>query len=242
MGNAVVMAAREVRQEILEMAASELGTSAVNLTIANGEVKIKENPGGKISIADLAGKATFGTGKIIAGRGAYLKVSIQKDEETGACDPFATASYATTVAEVEVDTETGHVDVIQLVGVYDVGKAINPMLCEGQIEGGSVMGLGMALMENLNPYYPETKFQPLSFADYMIPVSKDIGKITSIIIEKPSTTNVYGAKGIGEMTANSGAPAIVNAVYNAVGVRITDLPITSEKILRGLEAKEKGLQ
>ncbi|MBM4331672.1 MAG: xanthine dehydrogenase family protein molybdopterin-binding subunit [Deltaproteobacteria bacterium] len=237
MGNAVVMAARELRQEILELAASDLKTSPVNLTIENGEVKIKQSPDKKIALADLAGKATFGMGKILAGRGGYVKAPTAKDEETGACNPFATAAYATTVAEVEVDTETGQVEVLQLISVYDVGKAINPMLCEGQIDGGSVMGLGMALMENLNPYYPGIDFQPTSFADYMIPVSQDTGKITAKIIEKPSTTSLYGTKGIGEMTANSEAPAIVNAVYNAIGVRITDLPITPEKIIRGLEKK-----
>jgi CO/xanthine dehydrogenase Mo-binding subunit len=147
-------------------------------------------------------------------------------------------AYSATVTEVEVDTETGQVQVLKLVSAFDCGKAINPMLVEGQIEGGSAAGLGSALMEELHPYYPSLDHYPTGFFSYMFPTIKDVPPLESVIIEMPSQTGPYGAKGVGEMTANSQAPAIINAIHDAVGVWITDLPASTEKILRTLELLE----
>jgi CO/xanthine dehydrogenase Mo-binding subunit len=236
-GNAVVEAAREARSILFEVAASDLNTSPENLVASGGMISIRDDPGRCMSIPDVAGKANFAMRKLIVGRGHYMRNPSPPDPETGACDPVATLAWAAVLAEVEVDTETGQVEVLKLTCAYDVGKAINPLLCEGQIEGGAVMGVGAALMENLFPYYPSMDWQPQTFGDYVIPTSGDLPHLESVILECPSTDGPYGAKGIGEMTANAPGPAIANAIHDAVGVWIDDLPVTPEKVLRALEAK-----
>jgi CO/xanthine dehydrogenase Mo-binding subunit len=125
-----------------------------------------------------------------------------------------------------------------MVSAYDIGKAINPLLVEGQIEGGIVMGIGDALMEHLYPYYPSLEWQPETFGDYVIPTAVDVPELEQEILECPSTNGPYGAKGFGEMTANLPSPAIVNAIYDAVGVWIDDLPATPQRVLRALEEKK----
>ncbi len=234
-GNAVMLAAREARQALFEVAAEELGTPPEELAIEEGKVVVMDRPEQAIPIADLAARAYWAKGKIIAGRGSYSRPGVVIDPDTGAGDLCAGLTYATTLAEVEVDTETGVVDVLRLISAYDVGSAINPMMCEGQIEGGTAMGLGQAIMEDLHPYYPDIRHQPKSFGDYMIPTAKDISNIDAIVVEMPLKTGPYGAKGIGETTANSQPAAIVNAIHNAIGVWITDLPATPEKVLKALE-------
>ena len=156
--------------------------------------------------------------------------------ETGEMDPDSTEAHACTVAEVEVDTETGEVTVLSIKSAYEVGRQINPALVAGQIQGGSFMGMSHALYETTAPYYPAVDHAPRSFSDYVIPGVTELPEIESVILEYPSSNGPYGVKGVGEMTANSPIPAIVNAIYNACGVRITELPVTPEKVLRGLEA------
>jgi CO/xanthine dehydrogenase Mo-binding subunit len=237
-GNAVTRACAEARQIILDLASPELGVPAEELELRDGSVVVRAVPEQAIPIADVAGKGIWGMGKIIVGRGSYTSNTTKLNLDTGEGRPFDTYAYATTIADVEVDTETGEVTLLKLTSDYDVGKAVNPLLVEGQVEGGSMFGVGMALTEDLTPYYPNTNFQPVSFADYMIPTSKDVPELVTTIVEHPSTTGPYGVKGTGEFTSNSEAPAIINAIYNAVGVRICDLPARPDKILKGL--KEKG--
>jgi CO/xanthine dehydrogenase Mo-binding subunit len=109
-------------------------------------------------------------------------------------------------------------------------------MVEGQIIGGAVMGMSHTLMESVFPYYPALDHHTRSFAEYLIPTALDLPEIQSVVLEYPSSNGPYGVKGVGEMTANSPIPAIVNAIYDATGVWITDLPVTPEKVLRGLEA------
>jgi CO/xanthine dehydrogenase Mo-binding subunit len=153
-------------------------------------------------------------------------------------DPDSTEAHACTVAEVEVDTETGQVKVLSLKSIYEVGRQVNPALVEGQIRGGSFMGMAHALYETIQPYYPEVDHMPTSFSEYVIPGPLELPEIESRVLEYPSVNGPYGVKGVGEMTANSPIPAIINAIYDAVGVRITELPATPEKILRALEGLE----
>jgi CO/xanthine dehydrogenase Mo-binding subunit len=141
------------------------------------------------------------------------------------------------VAEVEVDTETGQVTVLSLKSAYEIGRAVNPAMVKGQIGGGSVMGMGHALYETTAPYYPAVDHSPKDFGEYVLPGPAEVPEIDSVVLEYPSSTGPYGVKGLGEMTANSPIPAIVNAIHNATGVRVTELPVTPEKILRGLQAK-----
>jgi len=149
-------------------------------------------------------------------------------------------AWGAVLAEVEVDTETGEVNLLRLICVYDAGKAINPSLVEGQIEGGAVMSQGQAMMELWQPCYPTLNWQPTTQRDYLIPTSADVPYIESVICECPSACGPYGAKGIGEITANVPTPAIASAINNAIGVSINEIPITPEKILRALESKDKS--
>jgi CO/xanthine dehydrogenase Mo-binding subunit len=234
-GNATVLAAREARQVLFEVAAAQMGVEVEKLEAKDDKIVVRGFPEQAIPIADVAGRATWDERRIIAGRGAFGWPVAQVDPDTGEGEPLHNMAYGATVAEVEVDTETGEVKVLKLVSAYDCGKAINPMLVEGQIDGGAAMGLGSALMEELHPYYPTLEHHPTGFFSYMVPTAKDLPELDAVIVEMGSKTGPYGAKGIGEMTANSQAPAIINAIHNAVGVWITDLPATSEKVLRALE-------
>jgi CO/xanthine dehydrogenase Mo-binding subunit len=234
-GNATLEAARETRQVLFEVAAAQLGVAPEQLEAKDDQIVVRGFPEQAIPIADVAGRATWDERRIIAGRGAFGWPVAQVDPDTGEGEPLHNMAYGATVAEVEVDTDTGEVKVLRLVSAYDCGKAINPMLVEGQIDGGAAMGLGSALMEELHPYYPTLDHHPTGFFSYMIPTAKDLPELEAVIVEMGSKTGPYGAKGIGEMTANSQAPAIINAIHDAIGVWITDLPATSEKVLRAIE-------
>ncbi len=239
-GNAVLQASREARDVLFEIAAGQLGVEPEQLTLQDNAVVVRDFPEQAIPIADVANHAAWGEQRIIAGRGAFGWPPAILDPETGAGEPLHNMAYGATVAEIEVDTETGVVKVLKLVSAYDCGKAINPLLVEGQIDGGAAGGLGSALMEELHPYYPTMDHYPKGFFSYMLPTAKDVPHLEAVIVEMSSSTGPYGAKGIGEMTANPQAPAIVNAIYDAIGVWIMDLPATPEKILRALEEKEKS--
>ncbi len=240
-GNAVMQAAQEARKVMMEVAADELEANPDDLeTDGKGNIRVKGSPDRSIYIVDLALAAHFKYGKTISGRGIFMKPKSDVDPDTGQMDPDSTEAHSCTVAEVEVDTETGEVKVLSLKSAYEVGRQVNPALVEGQIRGGSFMGMAHALYETTAPYYPETDHAPGSFSEYVIPGPAELPEIDCVVLEYPSSTGPYGVKGVGEMTANSPIPAIVNAIYNAVGVRITELPVTPEKVLRGIEEKQAG--
>ena len=239
-GNATILAAREARQVLFEVAAGQLGVKPEQLEAKDDKIVVRDFPEQAIPIADVAGQATWNERKIVAGRGSFGWPVAAVNPDTGEGEPLHTMAYGATVAEVEVDDETGWVKVLKLASAYDCGKAINPMLVEGQIDGGTAGGLGSALMEELHPYYPTLDHYPTGFFSYMIPTAKDLPELDAVVVEMGSRTGPYGAKGIGEMTANTQAPAIINAIHDAVGVWITNLPATPEKVLRALEAKSAG--
>jgi len=238
-GNAVIVAAEEARQIMLEVAADELEANPNDLeTDGSGLIKVKGQPDKSIHIIDLALAAHFKHGKTISGRGMWMKPKSEVDPETGAMDPDSTEAHACTVAEVEVDTETGEVTVLSLKSAYEVGRQVNPKLVEGQIVGGGFMGMAHALYETTDPYYPGVDHKPASWMDYTLPGPHEVPEFESRVLEYPSSNGPYGVKGVGEMTANSPIPAIANAVANAIGVRIYDLPITPERVLKALAQKE----
>ncbi|MFN2629661.1 MAG: molybdopterin cofactor-binding domain-containing protein, partial [Gaiellaceae bacterium] len=148
-------------------------------------------------------------------------------------------SYAACVADVEVDDETGEVVVLRMVQVYDVGRAINPMLVEGQIEGGAIMGLGLGLLENSYPNYPSVEHRGNEFGAYLGPALRDLPELDNVILENPSADGPFGAKAIGEMANNAQPPAIVNAIHDAVGVWVTEMPATPERVLAAIEDKRQ---
>ncbi len=155
------------------------------------------------------------------------------DPETGLCDPHVTYGFCTQVAEVEVDTETGVVDVLRVISAQDVGKAINPRLLWGQVAGAVHMGIGYALTEEF--VQKEGRVMTRNFSEYLIPTVLDMPKkLESITIEVPEKSGPFGAKGMGEMPTLPTAPAILNAIYDAVGVRLDRIPATPERVWRAL--------
>lgn len=234
-GKAVVQATENARKILIEVAGQMLEASPEDLAAEDGRIFVKGSPSKFKTIGDVAGAATYSMRKLVVGLGHYMREPSAPDSETGQVDPFCTLAWAAVLAEVEVDTETGEVKLLKLVTSYDVGKAINPMLSEGQIDGGAAMGIGAALTEQLHPRYPSMEFQPTNLGDYAIPTTMDVPDIEAVIHECPSTDGPFGAKGIGEMTANTPAPAIINAIHDAVGIWITELPASPEKMLRVLE-------
>ncbi len=240
-GNAVIEAAMEARQIMLEVAADELEANPADLeTDGSGLIKVKGQPDRAIHIIDLALAAHFKYARTISGRGMFMKPKSIVDPESGAMDPDSTEAHACVIAEVEVDTETGIVDVLSLKCAYEVGRAVNPKLVEGQVVGGAFMGMSHALYETTDPYYPSVEHKPMNWTEYNLPGPHEVPKIEAQILEYPSSTGPYGVKGVGEMTANAPIPAIANAVKDAIGVRIYELPITPERVLRALAEKESA--
>jgi CO/xanthine dehydrogenase Mo-binding subunit len=236
-GNAVIMAAREAREVMLEVAADELEVDAQDLeTDGTGFIKLKGSEEKKIHIVDLALAAHFKHGRTISGRGMFLKPKSEPVPETGEMDPDSAQAHACTVAEVEVDDETGIVEVLSMYNVYEVGRALNPGMAKQQIEGGAWMGMSHALFESTTPSYPAIEHGPRDFGEYLMPGPADIAPMDSVILERPAANGPYGAKGIGEMTANAPIPAIANAIFDACGVRLETMPFTPERVLRALDA------
>ena len=159
------------------------------------------------------------------------------DPETGEMDPVTCYAHACTVAEVEVDDETGEVAVLSIKAAYEVGRAMNPKLVEQQLVGGGWMGMSHALWETTEPYYPDRSHGPVDFNEYLMPGPGDICEQQFAILERPAPDGPYGGKGVGEMCSTPPIPAIANAIFDAVGVRIDEMPFTPEKILRALKAQ-----
>jgi len=151
-------------------------------------------------------------------------------------DPDSCQAHACTVAEVEVDDETGIVEILSMYNVYEVGRALNPAMATQQIEGGAWMGISHAMFETTEPYYPARDHGPTDFSEYLMPGPADNAAMQSVILERPADNGPFGAKGIGEMTANAPIPALANAIHDACGVRLEAMPFTPERILRGLDA------
>lgn len=236
-GNAVIQAAKEARSVMLEAAAEELEVNAADLeTDGKGNIFVRGAPSRSISTGEACGAAQFKQGKTVSGRGIFLIPMSDVDPETGEMTPVSCYAHAALVVDIEVDDETGEVDVKQMNSAYEVGRALNPRMVEQQLVGGAWMGMSHALWETTEPYYPERTHGPTDFNQYLMPGPGDIAPHNIAILERPAPDGPYGGKGPGEMCANPVLPAVANAVFNAVGVRIDELPITPEKVLRGIKA------
>jgi len=179
-------------------------------------------------LASLAGTENA-LGYVLMAEETYDPPTSPLDED-GQGDPYAAYGWGAHLAEIEVDTELGTIRVRDLVCAHDVGRAINPTLLEGQIEGGSTQGIGLALMEEFIPGRTE------NLHDYLIPTVGDVPRVYSILVEDPDAHGPYGAKGIGEQVLIPTAPAILNALRDATGAVVRDLPATPDKVLRALRA------
>jgi CO/xanthine dehydrogenase Mo-binding subunit len=232
-GNAMLKAARALKKTLQSVAEEILGEK--DLVFQGGEIYSRANPEKRIPFGKAAKEAHL-KGLQVVVTAWHDITTADVDPETGQGDAYATYAYATQLAEVEVDTETGKVEVLRVIAAHDVGKAINPCNVEGQIEGGVVQGMGFALVEQVvqEGGYLKTR----SLGEYTIPTSMDVPQIDCHIVEVPVSSGPYGAKGVGEPALIPTAPAIFNAIYNAVGVQVKETPASMENI-RHLLQQEK---
>jgi len=229
-GNAIKKAAEALREEIIKIAVEMLAVNSdTGLVVKDGSVYIKTFPSKKVTFKEIAEKIGE---ELLRREATFIAHSTQMDDETGQGSPYWPYTFGACGVEVEVDTETGRVEIIKATVAQDVGKAINPTLIEGQIDGGFAMGYGYAIMEDLK--LVDGKIKNNRFTNYLIPTALDMPEVESIIVEDPESTAPFGAKGIGEPVLVYVAPAILNAIYNAVGVRMTELPVTPERLLKAL--------
>lgn len=231
MGLAVQKAAEDAKRQLLEMASKILGVKEEQLEVRDGRIYRKGSTEGEITFGEIIQDQLIG-GEVI-GVGTFMG---EKDSRVplGSSTPFWEASFA--AAEVEVNRETGEIKLLRYVTAPDVGKMINPLLCRGQSEGSVIFGIGQALHEEM--IYENGQLINSNLVDYTIPKFSDCPEqLETIFIENEDGIGPYGAKGMGEGDLIPVAAAIANAVHDAVGVRIQDLPITSEKILKALKEK-----
>jgi CO/xanthine dehydrogenase Mo-binding subunit len=224
-GNAILNAIKSLKQQILKETSGVLREDEKELFIEDGQVKHVSKGDISIPVREVAKRC----GRVLRGEGSFDPETTKLDPKTGQGSPYATYAFATHLAEVEVDTETGRVKVKRVVASHDVGKAINPRNVIGQIMGGVTMGMGMALMEE---YIPG---KTVSFVNYLIPTSKDIPEMIPMIVEDQEPTGPFGAKGIGEPALIPTTPAILNAIADAIGERIYHLPANLERVLEAVQ-------
>jgi len=235
-GNAALGAAKKIKKKLLEFGSKILDTAPETLVLKNRLMFVPDDPEKSIAIDKLLRKAHFSpNGTMFAADHFYDPANENLGKEFKG-NMSMTYTFGVHGVKVKVDEETGKVEVLEYVAAHDVGQAINPLLLEGQVYGGVVMGLGYALTEevvhkngeNMNP----------NFRDYKLFTAKDAVKIKAPILETADKDGPFGAKGIGEPGCVPTAPAVANAIYDAVGVRIKDLPITPEKVLAALKEKK----
>ena len=228
-GNAIRAAATKLKATMAPVAATLLGRERHDdLVFRNRTIFAPDAPERSVPIAKVARAIHFKQGgDVLAAHGFYdPPTELPDDSHRG--NMSATYAFGTQAAEVEVDLETGQVRVLRLVAAHDVGRAINPMNVEGQIEGGAAMGLGYALMEELQVH--DGKITNANFMDYRLPTALDMPRVEVVLIEEPDPAGPYGAKGVGEAGMICAAAAIANAIADATGVRVRQLPITPERL------------
>jgi len=228
-GNAVREAARQAKGQLLERAAKTLEVSPDELEIKDRRAYVKATPEKGLSVAEVAWGAIYDlTGNClnISGKGSFIQATYS---------PPTQAVFA----EVEVSTETGVVKILKLVIANDSGTSINLNSVEGQIEGGALQGVGFGLFEDYFISRDSGAVESDNFDKYRIPSSIDLPEMEVILVEKPDPKGPFGAKSVGESALVAITPAIANAIYDAIGVRITELPVTPEKILKALKEKPK---
>ena len=225
LGNAVIRAAEDARRKTFAIAAEEFEVSAEDLEIVDGRVQVRGFPDRSISLGEIAGKAmTFG--------GRYEPVHGSGSQAVTDRAP----SFCAQIAEVEVDEETGDVNLLNLAVVQEVGRAINPLAVQGQMQGGAVQGVGWALFEEMR-YDDDGQLLSGSWMDYVMPDAVQAAPIHTQIVEVPSRSGPFGARGVGEPPVIPTVAAIANAVAHATGVRMTQTPMTAPRVLEALEAR-----
>jgi CO/xanthine dehydrogenase Mo-binding subunit/aerobic-type carbon monoxide dehydrogenase small subunit (CoxS/CutS family) len=223
-GKAAELAGRSLRDEILRLANAGEGAS-----FKLGDKRVTVDDGVMSHRIDLAGLALDTFGYVLTAEETFNPPTTPLDAN-GQGNPYAVYGFGAHMAEIEIDTELGTVKVLKITAAHDVGRAINPTLVEGQVEGGVAQGLGMALMEEFHPGKAE------NLHDYLIPTIGDMPPVETILIEDQSPVGPFGAKGVGEQALIPTAPAILNAIYHATGVRIRRVPATPDRVRAALLA------
>ncbi|CAG1002351.1 partial xanthine dehydrogenase molybdenum-binding subunit, partial [Gammaproteobacteria bacterium] len=236
-GKAAWIAAQKVKEQILAQAAEMIGAPADALEMRDRLIRIKNDPSKSISYDRVVRSMHYREGGIVVSADGWYDPPTQLvNKDTWKGNISAAYGFGAQAAEVQVDLETGKVRVIKIVAAHDVGHAINPMAVEGQIEGGVTMGMGYALTEELQ--VKDGRVLNPTLLDYRVPTALDMPEIETVIVETEDPEGPFGAKGVGEQPTNPTAAAIANAVYDAIGIRLTSLPLTGEKVLRAIKDKE----
>jgi CO/xanthine dehydrogenase Mo-binding subunit len=236
-GRAVIAAAREVREQLLALAAEELEIAPEDLELAEGTVRARGAPGRAVSIAELAAKAHGG--ELLLGRGSGPPPSLPEHDASacagrGAFSAFASPSFACHVSRVRVDGETGVARVLEHVAVHDFGRVINRLGAEGQVEGGVAHGIGIALSEGT--VHEDGKQVNPHLLDYKLQTAADAPPVTVEFVESdPGEETPLGAKGVGEPPVIPPAGAVANAIARATGARVRELPMTAERVWDALQ-------
>ena len=220
-GGAVKLAAANAKEKIFTLAAQKLSSEVSDLKAEAGLVWVRDNPERNITFRDLTRPVHGSDIAIIMGQGEFA--------------PRNDYSFAAQFAEVEVDTKTGITRVLRLVAIHDIGKAINPAAAEGQVEGGLHQGIGFALLEDMVIDPVTGRTLNANFVDYKLMTAEDMPEMQVEFIESGDKNGPFGAKGVAEDSVCPTAPAVLNAIFNATGVRIKELPASADKILAGLE-------
>jgi xanthine dehydrogenase molybdenum-binding subunit len=215
-----------MKRQLLELASARLDAPAGALAIQHGRIFVEADPQRGLTPAELVRGAGGDSPRTLIASATH--------------EAEVAYSFAAHFAEVEVDTETGQIEVKQVVAVHEVGRAVNPKGVEGQIEGGIQQGIGHTLTEDMVVDARTGRTLNASFVDYKMPLALDMPRIKVIILEvSPDIGGPFGAKGVGEDPIMAIGPAVANAVYDAIGVRFTALPITPERVLRALREKRE---
>ncbi|HEX7926220.1 MAG TPA: molybdopterin cofactor-binding domain-containing protein, partial [bacterium] len=214
MGTAALKAAADIQRQLFDLAVQDLDVAPDRMELAPGVVHVKGDPARKVNVTALLKRAMAARGPVVGygSTGAFTRMP----------------SFCVHVADVAADAETGRVTVERYVAVQDCGLAINPLAVVGQVQGGVVQGIGMALSEAL--IYRDGRIANAGFLDYKLPSALDVPRIETLLVEKPAVDGPFGAKGIGEPPIVPPPAAIANAIYHATGVRVASLPITPEKL------------
>lgn len=234
-GNALLPALRQLREMLIRYGAERLGAPEDQVLLDKGLISLKE---GTESVSYGALAQWLARRNITLMASSSFATKYEKLDENGIGFPYEEYAHAACLCQVLIDEETGQLTVERIVSAVDCGRAYNPMLVEGQIEGGAIMNMGMAIMENLYPGYPERHHMVTNFNEYAMPTTMDSPDVESIVIEVASPTGPLGAKGPSEISAAMIAPAIANAVGDAIGVYPTKTPVTSEDIYWMLREKQ----
>jgi len=233
-GQAVKLAAVEVRKSLVAMAARMFKVDESLVVLQNDFTMLSVDANARIPMRDVA-TAAYWTGYPLMNLAFSKAPDAVFDHETHQGDVYIAYNYGTHLFDIRVDGSTGRVEVLRHLACHDVGKVINPMGLEGQIEGGSLFGFGLAHMEEV--LFRGGRIINANFADYALPSIKDRLPTEAMAVEDPNPTGPYGAKGVGEPPVAGAAAAFANAVADATGIRFRRLPITRQEILLALKAK-----